>query len=123
MNYENEYEALRLTIERSRKSYKEAAVFIFPHLKHVSAYARLLNSLNPDKDEKLSFKEIIDLCNFCKNYDALYYMAYECGFEKPNLLRIEDIEKLMVTNLSKMKKDFGIIFNMLEKMYVKKSNI
>lgn len=120
MIYENEYEALRVTIEKSGKSYKEVAGFIFSHLKPPSAYSRLMNSLTPSKDEKLSFRQIIDMCIFCQRFDALFYIANECGFERPKVLKIEDVEKEIITNLNKIKKEFEGIFNTLEKIYLKK---
>ncbi len=53
--YDDEYDALNRMVANSSKSAKDLAVYLFPHLKMDSAYARLKACLNPEKDDKLSF--------------------------------------------------------------------
>lgn len=57
--FEDEYEALNLMVSNSQKTAKELAGFLFPHLKLDSAYARLKSCLNPERDERLTFGQII----------------------------------------------------------------
>jgi hypothetical protein len=81
--YDDEYDAQAQTIINSDKSFKEVAAFLFPHLKPESQYARLKACLNPDKDERLTFGQIIAMCKFCKCVDALFFMADELTHERP----------------------------------------
>jgi len=71
--FEDEYEALNLMISNSEKSAKELAVFLFPHLKMDSAYARLKSCLNPERDECLTFGQIIAAMRFCECYEPLMF--------------------------------------------------
>ncbi len=80
--YDDETDALAQTIINSEKSFKECAAFLFPHLKAESAYATLKNCLNPDHAAKLDFGQIIALCDFCKTYDALFFMCDELNHER-----------------------------------------
>ena len=75
--YEDEYEALSLMVSHGSKSPKELACYLFPHMKPDSAYARLKSCLNPDKDERLTFGQIIAAMNFCECYDPLMYACDE----------------------------------------------
>lgn len=81
--FDDEFDALAQTIANSEKTFKECAAFLFPHLKHESAYARLKACLNADKAERLTFGQIIALCDFCKSYDALYFMCDELHHDRP----------------------------------------
>ena len=46
-------------------------------MKSDSAYARLKVCLNSEKDERLSFGQIIAAMNFCGQYDPLMYACDE----------------------------------------------
>ena len=81
--YEDEYEALNLMVSNSGKSAKELAVFLFPHLKMDSAYARLKSCLNPEKDERLTFGQIIAAMNFCGRYDPIAFACDETQHQRP----------------------------------------
>ena len=81
--YDDEFDALSQTIVNSERSFKECAAHLFPHLKPESQYARLKNCLNPEKDERLSFGQIVALCRFCSCFDALYFMADELQHARP----------------------------------------
>lgn len=81
--YDDEFDALAQTIANSKRGFKECAGFLFPHLKPESQYARLKACLNPDKDERLTFGQIVALCKYCDCYDALYFMADELSHNRP----------------------------------------
>lgn len=81
--YDDEFDALSQTISNSDKAFKEVAGYLFPHLKAESQYARLKACLNAEKDERLTFGQIIALCRFCKCFDALFFMADELSHERP----------------------------------------
>lgn len=94
--FEDEYEALNLMISNSSKSSKELAGFLFPHLKLDSAYARLKACLNPDKDERLTFGQIIAAMNFCECYEPLLYACDETMHARPDRKAPEDEEVRIV---------------------------
>jgi len=115
MHYEDEFQALRSVIEDSSKSYKEVAVYLFPHLKMESAYGRLKACLNPDKDERLTFGQIITMCRFCGRFDALYYMADELEHEQPKLKEPEDKDSLLMQQFIEAKRGLEKIAERLER--------
>ena len=94
--YDDECDALAQTIANSERSFKECAAFLFPHLKPESQYARLKNCIRADKpDESLSFSQIIALCKFCSQADALHFMADELNHERPSPRAPEDEAKVL----------------------------
>lgn len=94
--YDDEYEALNLMVSNSQKSAKELAVYLFPHLKMDSAYARLKACLNPEKDERLTFGQIIAAMNFCECYDPLMFACDETMHARPDRKAPEDEEVKIV---------------------------
>lgn len=88
--YDDEFDALNRTIANSDREFKQVAAFLFPHLKPESQYARLKSCLNPEKDERLTFGQIIAMCGFCANYDALFFMCDELHYDRPNPTRPAD---------------------------------
>ena len=94
--FEDEYEALNLMISNSEKSAKELAVFLFPHLKVDSAYARLKSCLNPERDERLTFGQIIAAMRFCESYEPLMYACDETQHARPDRRAPEDEEVRLV---------------------------
>lgn len=96
--YEDEYEALRLMISNSGKKFGDIAVFLYPDKKYETAYARLKNSLDPDKDEFLKFGEIIRLMKFCNCYDPLMHACDETMHARPDRKSAED-EKVKVVDV------------------------
>lgn len=113
MNYETEFEALDCLIASSKRTYKEVAHHIYPHLRVDSAYSRLKLCLNPDKEDKLSLGEILAICRFCERYDILMYLADECGFKRPEPKPKEDFASELRKDCLKMKEFFE---QMAEKM-------
>ncbi len=88
--YEDEYDALAQMIANSEKSAKEVAVFLFPHMKLESAHARLRACLNPEKDERLTFGQIIAAMRFCGTFDPLMYACDETLHARPDRKAPED---------------------------------
>lgn len=98
--YDDEYEALNMMISNSDKSSKELAGFLFPHMKQDSAYARLKACLNPDKDERLTFGQIIAAMNFCGQYDPLIFACDETLHARPDR-KAPDDEKVKLAETIK----------------------
>jgi hypothetical protein len=94
--YEDEYEALNLMVSNSQKTAKELAVYLFPHLKLDSAYARLKACLNPEKDERLTFGQIIAAMKYCECYDPLMYACDETLHARPDRKAPKDEEVKLV---------------------------
>lgn len=94
--FEDEYEALNLMISNSEKSAKELAVFLFPHLKMDSAYARLKSCMNPERDERLTFGQIIAAMKFCGCYEPLMFACDETLHARPDRRAPEDEEVRLV---------------------------
>lgn len=90
--YEDEFEALQMMVSNSEKSAKELAVYLFPHLKPESAYARLKACLNPERDERLTLGQIIAAMVFCKRYDPLMFACDETLHARPDRKSHEDEE-------------------------------
>ncbi len=94
--YEDEYESLNLMVSNSQKSAKELAAYLFPHLKLDSAYARLKACLNPEKDERLTFGQIIAAMRYCECYDPLMYACDETLHARPDRKAPKDEEVKLV---------------------------
>ena len=90
--YEDEFEALALMISSSDKTLKDVAQFLFPHLKMESSYARLKACLNPEKDERLTFGQIVAAMKFCNQFDPLFYACDETFYHRPARKAVEDEE-------------------------------
>ncbi|MFG0675890.1 hypothetical protein [Delftia sp. WSY_7] len=88
--YEDEYDALAQMIANSEKSAKELAVYLFPHMKLESAHARLRACMNAEKDERLTFGQIIAAMRFCGRYDPLMYACDETLHARPDRKAPED---------------------------------
>ena len=88
--YDDEFDALQEMVRASGKSKKELAAYLFPHLKPESAYARLAACLNPEKDERLSFGQIIAAMKFCGCYDPLMFACDETLHGRPDRRAPED---------------------------------
>ena len=90
--YSDEFEALNAMILSSDRSTKEVAMFLFPHHKPESAYARLKACLNPDKDERLTLGLIIAAMQFCNRFDPLFFACDETDHGRPEIKAPEDEE-------------------------------
>lgn len=98
--YEDEYEALNMMVSNSAKSAKELAIYLFPHLKLDSAYARLKACLNPEKDERLTFGQIIAAMKFCEQYDPLLFACDETMHARPDRKAVRDEEVRLAEMMS-----------------------
>lgn len=94
--YEDEYESLSLMISNSGKPFGDVAVHIYPGKKYETAYARLKNCLNPEKDERLTFGEIIRAMKFCECYEPLMFACDETLHARPDRKAGKDEEVRLV---------------------------
>lgn len=94
--YEDEFDALNQMISHSSKTSKELANYLFPHLKAESAYARLKACLNSEKDERLTFGQIIAAMKFCESYDPLMFACDDTLHARPDRKQIKDEEVRLV---------------------------
>lgn len=88
--YDDEFDALAQTISNSDREFKTVAMFLFPHLGDRSAYARLKNCLNPERDERLSLGQVIAMCKFCGSFDAMHFMTDELSHARTLPVTKED---------------------------------
>ncbi|MCB4358456.1 hypothetical protein [Quatrionicoccus australiensis] len=121
--YDDEYEALNLMVSNSQKSAKELAVYLFPHLKMDSAYARLKSCLNPEKDERLTFGQIIAAMNFCECYDPLAYACDETMHGRPDRKAPEDEEVKIVEAMNSAAAVMQKAMRQLEHLQARTANI
>lgn len=84
-----------MMVSNSSKSAKDLALYLYPHLKLESAYARLKACLNPEKDERLTFGQIIAAMNFCGCYDPLLFACDETMHARPDRKSPDD-EKVRI---------------------------
>lgn len=88
--FEDEFEALNLMVSNSQKTPKQLASYLFPHLKPDSAYARLKACFNPEKDERLTFGQIIAAMKFCQCYEPLMFACDETLHGRPARVEPQD---------------------------------
>ncbi len=88
--YTDEYDALAQMVANSDKELKELAAYLFPHMKLDSAHARLRACLNPEKDERLTFGQILAAMRFCGRFDPLMYACDETLHARPDRKAPED---------------------------------
>lgn len=100
--FEDEYEALNLMISNSGKTAKELAVFLFPHLKMDSAYARLKACMNSEKDERLTFGQIIAAMKFCERDEPLMFACDETLHARPDRRAPKDEEVRLVEAMKQL---------------------
>lgn len=98
--FDDEFEALNLMVSNSSKTSKELAGFLFPHMKSDSAYARLKSCLNPDKDERLTFGQIVAAMKFCECYEPLLFACDETLHARPPRISPADEEVKLVEAIS-----------------------
>lgn len=98
--YDDDFEALNMMISNSERTPKELAVFLFPHIKLDSAYARLKACLNPERDERLTFGQIVVAMRFCSRFDPLYFACDETCHGRPEIKAPEDEEAKLALVIS-----------------------
>lgn len=114
--YDDEYEALNLMVSNSQKTVKELANFLFPDRKPESAYARMKACLSPDKDERLTFGQIIAAMRFCECYDPLMYACDETLHARPDRKSPQDEEVRIVESINAAADTMNKAMRMLESM-------
>jgi hypothetical protein len=114
--YEDEFEALQLMISGSERSFKEVASYLFPHLKTESAYARLKACLNPEKDERLTFGQIIAAMKFCERFDPLMFACDETLHARPDRKAAQDEEVRLVAAINEASSTLTKAMRQLERM-------
>jgi len=81
--YDTDCDAINAAIASSGKTFKQVASALWPAKGIDTAYARLKNCLNPDKDEKLSFAEVIFICRETGNFDPINHACDELSLHRP----------------------------------------
>lgn len=114
--YEDEFEALQLMISGSERSFKEVASYLFPHLKPESAYARLKACLNPEKDERLTFCQILAAMKFCERFDPLMFACDETLHARPDRKAPEDEQVRLVAAINEASSTLTKAMRQLERM-------
>lgn len=94
--YDDEFNALQAVMDDSGKTIKECGMFLFPHLKPESAYARMKKCVESGQDERLTFGQIVALCKFCGKFDALYWMCDELSHARPMIVAPEDRQAALI---------------------------
>lgn len=100
--YESAEQAIDNAIQSSGKGSKAIAAALWPSLKQDTAYARLRNSLNPEKPEKLSFDEIILICQITSRLDPIFYMADELSCTRPEFRAPADEAAILANQMQQI---------------------
>ena len=115
-------DALRYSIEQSKKSLKEVAAHLWPADDDIEreltrGYKRLMAGLDPDRREKLSFEEVGCICKYIESTYALEYFAdtLDCDIQprcKDKTLtdltkRIEEMEGRRDADMNEIKRMLG----------------
>jgi hypothetical protein len=114
--YDDEYEALALMVSSCAKGAKAVACYLFPHLKPESAYARLKSCLNPEKDERLTFGQIIAAMKFCESYEPLLFACDETMHSRPLRVTPEDHMAALQRELIASVKEASRLFQKVDSM-------
>ena len=113
--YDDEFHALRAMIEGG-KGYKATAMDLWPSMRPESAYARLKSCVNPDRDEKLGFGEIVRACRFNNRFDPLYYLCAETGHDTPRRIVHQDAIDALARQIAANMADSQRLMARLEQM-------
>lgn len=99
--YDDEFDALSITVANSDKTVKEVAQHLWPDMKPESAYARLKACLNPHGDQRLTFGQVKQVMKFCGQRDALYWLCDELDNERPKNISREDRQAALVNEFNR----------------------
>jgi hypothetical protein len=116
--YDDEYDAFARMIADSGRPFKDVAAFLFPHLGDRSAYARLKNCLNPDRDEHLTFGQVLAVMRFCVRFDPLYFACDELSHKRPDPVTKEDELTALLRAYLEAKKTTDLLEPKIEKLRV-----
>lgn len=114
--YEDEFEALALTISDSERTYQECAHHLWPDMKGPSAYAKLKACVSSEKDERLSFGQIITLSKFCDRYYALEYFCDETLHARPDRKAAADEEVRLLAAVNDAARQLERATKLLDRM-------
>ena len=99
--YDTDADAINAAIQHSGKSAKAVASALWPSMKMDSAYARLKNALRSDKDEKLSFAEVIFICRETGNFDPILYACDELSLHRPVIKAPADEQQELLSTIQR----------------------
>lgn len=89
--YDDDFHALRVCIEQG-KGYEKTAAHLWPGMKLQSAYAKLKACSSERGDQRLKFREYVEVMRFNGMYDVLYYICDETLHNRPTQKKPEDEE-------------------------------
>lgn len=81
--FESAEEATRHAIAVSGKAPKQVAGALWPDKSPASAHTALMNALNDNRSERLTFDQHLFVANYCGSYDVLRYAAHQCDHSQP----------------------------------------
>lgn len=113
--YDDHFHALRAAIEGGR-GYKETAAHLWPNMKLESAYARLKNCCQTERDQKLDLSEVVAVCKFNQRYDPLYYLCAETMHERPKQQQATEVAQTLVQKLAAQGEEFRRTSERLESL-------
>lgn len=90
--YEDEYDALRACVQALGGA-KKVGHMLYPDKSPDKAGEHLLNALNPNHAQKLSFSEGVFIMKKAREvgvHVAMYHIAKECNYTQPAPLEPED---------------------------------
>lgn len=90
--YDDHFNALASAIDNNASglTFKQVAAAMWPAMKPDSAYARLKNCINPEKDEKLDLTETRHLCLITGRFEPLFWLCDELSHVRPAQRAPED---------------------------------
>lgn len=102
--------------QRQRALVQGSGVVPVPHLKPESAYARLKACLNPEKDERLTFGQILAAMKFCERFDPLMFACDETLHARPDRKAPEDEQVRLVAAINEASSTLTKAMRQLERM-------
>jgi hypothetical protein len=95
-------------------TFKQVACAVFPAMKPESAYARLKNCINPEKDEKLCLAEVALLCRVTGRADPLFWLCDELQHARPAAIAPADKAAQLMREFNGAVEQLGRIQRQLE---------
>lgn len=94
--YDDEFDALAITIVNSGKAFKDVAQHLRSDLSPQSAYAWLKACVNSKGDQNLTLGQVKELMKFCGERDALFWLCDQLESERPKRVSREDRQAALV---------------------------
>lgn len=111
--YDTDTDAINAAIHASGKTFKQVASALWPSMKMDSAYARLKNCLNADKDEKLSFAEVIFICKETGRFDPIFHACDELSLHRPAIKAPQDEQAELLNAIQRQQ---GQLISMIQRL-------